>query len=93
MVSTLGLTPEQEDGAFAALYNVNLNQLTASATPGSAPASTDPADLMQAGFDQKDKALEAVLTPTQLENYRQQQALQLKAGKEIWGKMGITGSH
>ncbi len=96
MESTLGLTSEQEDGAFAALYEVNLSQLTGSATPASAPASTNLADIMQGvmqgGFDQKAKALESVLTPTQLENYRQQQALQAKAAKDIWSKMGVGGS-
>jgi len=93
MESTLGLTSEQEDRAFAALYDVNFNQLTGSPTPASAPASTNLADIMQGvmqrGFDQKAKALESVLTPTQLENYRQQQALQVKAANDVWSKMGI----
>jgi len=96
MESTLGLTSEQEDRAFAALYDVNFNQLTGSPTPASAPASTNLADIMQGvmqrGFDQKAKALESVLTPTQLENYRQQQALQVKAANDVWSKMGIGGS-
>jgi hypothetical protein len=98
MQSSLGLTPEQEDRAFAALYDVtfsqltNANGLTKGATPASAPASANPADIMQWTFDQKDKALESVLTPTQLENYRQQQALQLKAANDIWNKMGLNGS-
>jgi hypothetical protein len=91
MESTLGLTSEQEDRAFAALYEVNFNQLTGSPTPASAPASTNLADITQRGFDQKAKALESVLTPTQLENYRQQQTLQLKAANDIWNKMGING--
>jgi hypothetical protein len=37
--------------------------------------------------NQKAKALESVLTPTQLENYRQQQALQAKLVKEMLDKM------
>jgi RNA polymerase sigma factor (sigma-70 family) len=94
--STLGLTPEQEDRAFAALYDVGLNQLTGKAVPASAPASTNLADVMQGvmqgTLDQKTKALESVLTPTQLETYRQQQALQVKAANDIWTKMGINGS-
>jgi hypothetical protein len=98
MNSTLGLTSEQEDRAFAALYDVTLSQLTNVATPASAPAGTNLGDVMQtvygqmqAASDQKAKALESVLTPTQLENYRQQQALQLKAANDIWTKMGING--
>jgi hypothetical protein len=101
MESTLGLTSEQEDRAFAALYDVNFNQLTGSPTPTSAPASTNLADMMQGvvqgvmqgAFDQKTKALESVLTPTQMENYRQQQARQLKAANDILGKTdGANGS-
>jgi RNA polymerase sigma factor (sigma-70 family) len=90
METTLGLTPEQEDRAFAALYDVTLSQLTNGPTSPAAPASTNMADVLQSGFDRKNKALESVLTPTQLENYRQQQALQLKAANDIWAKMGIN---
>ncbi len=92
METTLGLTPEQEDRAFAALYDVTLSQLTNGPTSPAAPASTNMADVLQSGFDRKNKALESVLTPTQLENYRQQQALQLKAANDIWAKMGINAS-
>ena len=42
---------------------------------------------MQWVFDQKAKALETVLTPTQFDNYRQQQAIQIKLVKDIWTKM------
>ena len=97
MESALGLTSEQEDRAFAALYDVtfnqltNINGLTKGAMPTSVPASTNPADIMQWSFDQKDKALESVLTPTQLDSYRQQQALQLKAANDVWTRMGLNG--
>jgi hypothetical protein len=94
--STLDLTSEQEDRAFAALYDLDLNQLTGGAKPASMPTSTNLADPMQWApdllewtLDQKAKAREPVLTPTQLENYRQQQALQLQAAKDTWIKMGI----
>ena len=95
--STLGLTSEQEDRAFAALYDFDLNQLNGGAAPASKPASTNLADLMhwtmvdvqQWNLDQKAKALEPVLTPTQMGNYRQQQALQLQAAKDMWTKMGL----
>ncbi len=88
MQSTLGLTAEQEDRAFAALYEADLNQLTASATHNAA----NQADIIQSSFDQKAKALESVLTPTQLENYRKQQALAAKAANDILSKMGSSGS-
>ena len=41
--STLDLTTEQEDRAFAALYEVSLNQLTGSTKP----ATTNQAEAMQ----------------------------------------------
>ena len=82
MQSTLGLTSEQLDRVYAALYEVSLNQRTGSTGPPSTNQQTpdDPvaaqAEAMQLWADQKTKALESVLTLTQLENYRKQQALQ-----------------
>jgi RNA polymerase sigma factor (sigma-70 family) len=87
--SALGLSSEQEDRAFAALYEVNLNQLNGSTKP----ASTSKAEAMQWALDQKAKALEPILTPTQLEGYRQQQAIQAKLIKDVLSKMeGAGGS-
>jgi RNA polymerase sigma factor (sigma-70 family) len=85
--SSLDLTSEQEDKVFAALYEVSLNQLTGS----SRPTTTNQVEAMQWVFDQKAKALESALTPTQLETYRQQQATQLKLIKDIWSKMEGSG--
>ena len=93
MQSTLGLTSEQLDRVYAALYEVSLNQRTGSTGPPSTNQQTpdDPvaaqAEAMQLWADQKAKALESVLTPTQLENYRKQQALQAKLVKETMNKM------
>jgi RNA polymerase sigma factor (sigma-70 family) len=91
MQSTLGLTAEQVDKVYAALYEVTLNQITGRAKPASAN-SGDMVSVFQDASDQKVKALESVLTPTQLESYRQQQAAQLKITKDIWNKMGVTRS-
>ena len=97
--STLGLTSEQLDRAYAALYEVSFNQLTGSAKPPSpnqqAPgdAVAEQAQAMQWVMDQKTKALESVLTATQMENYRKQQALQAKLVQDIMSKMqGAGGS-
>ena len=88
-LQTLGLTQDQQDRAFASLYQVNFNQLTGSAKP---PPGTQ-ADVMQWTLDQKAKALESILTQPQLESYQQQQALQVKLAKDIWSKMqGAGGS-
>lgn len=84
-----GLTPDQQDRAFAALYNVTFSQLTGSAGP---PLGNQ-AEVMQWTLDQKAKALESVLTPAQLESYQQQQALQAKLAKDLWSKLqGADGS-
>jgi RNA polymerase sigma factor (sigma-70 family) len=97
MQSTLGLTAEQTDRVYAALYEVSFNQLTGRTQPPSTNprALDDPlaaqAEAMQWTLNQKTKALESVLTPTQLENYRQQQALQAKLEKEIMNKMQGAG--
>jgi len=99
MQSTLGLTSEQLDRVYAALYEVSFNQLTGSTRPPSTNqrASGEPvaaeAEAMQWILDQKAKALESVLTPTQLDKYRQQQALQAKLVKDIMSKMeGVGGA-
>jgi hypothetical protein len=47
---------------------------------------------MQWTLDQKAKALETVLTPTQLENYRKQQAIQLQTAKNIWSKLATVSA-
>ena len=87
--TTLGLSAQQQDGAFAALYDVNLNQLAGNTKP---PVGNQ-AEVMQWTLDQKAKALEPVLTPTQLESYQQQQAIQAKLAKDILSKMqGAGGS-
>ncbi len=82
-LQALGLSSDQEDRAFAALYELSFNQLTgrSKATSASQP------ELMQWMLDQKAKALEPVLTPAQMEKYRQQLAIQSKLASDIWGKM------
>jgi hypothetical protein len=85
--ATLGLTSEQQDRAFAALYDVTFNQLTG----GTKPPAGNQVDALQWTLDQKAKALESVLTPAQWENYQQQQAIQAKLMKDIMSKMGAAG--
>lgn len=80
---TLGLNADQQDRAFAALYEVSFNQLTGS----SKPTAGNQADAMQWMLDQKAQALQAVLTPAQMDTYRQQQAMQSKLMKDIMSKM------
>jgi hypothetical protein len=93
MQSTLGLTAEQADRVYAALYEVSFNQRTGRTQPPSTNPRVldDPlaaqAEAQQWTLNQKTKALESVLTPTQLENYRQQQALQATLVKEMLNRM------
>jgi len=84
--STLALTPDQEDRVFAALYEVTLNQLNGGVKPEPGNVA-GAADAMVLALDQKTKALEPILTPDQLDKYRQQQSLQAKMLKNIMGKM------
>jgi len=83
MTSTLNLSPEQEDQVYAALYELSFNQLSRRLTP----AATNQIGAIQYFADQKAKALEPVLTPAQLETYRQQQTAQVNMTKDILGKM------
>jgi hypothetical protein len=88
MQSTLDLTPEQLDQVYAALYELNFSQLTGVTKP----SSTNMAEAFQWILDQKAKALEPVLTPAQLDKYRQQLATQAKLQKDILNKMEGAGS-
>lgn len=83
MYSTLGLNEEQMDLVYAALYECTLDQLTGSARP----AYANEEDAMGWALEQKAKALEPLLTEAQLDNYRQQQALQAQLVKDIMSKM------
>jgi RNA polymerase sigma factor (sigma-70 family) len=87
--STLGLSSDQEDRVFAALYEVSFNQFTGAATP----VVTNSGDALRWASDQKIRALEPVLTATQMEKYRQQQALQVQLANDLLRKMqDPTGS-
>jgi hypothetical protein len=80
------LNSDQQDRAFAALYEVSFNQ----ATGKSKPPVGDQTATMQWMLDEKAKALETILTPSQFEMYRQQQAIQSKLARDIWVKMQGT---
>jgi len=82
MQVALGLTQQQQDQVFPVLYGQALGQMSGE------PADAPPADgSMEAWFNQqnarKNKALEGILTPAQLESYRQMQQSHLKMMKAI----------
>ncbi len=92
MQSTLDLTPEQQDRVYAALYEVSFNQLTGVTNPSPGDVG-GAAEALQWAMDQKARALEPVLTPAQLDKYRQQLALQAKVVKDVMSKLeGSSGS-
>lgn len=77
MQGSLGLSQEQQDQVFNALYDYTVAQLSGK-SPGAAPKDLDPVALIEWQFEQKAKALESVLTPAQLESYRKLQESQTK---------------
>ena len=82
MQNTLGLSSEQQDQAFGVLYQAAFNQMNGAATQTFANS----VDQLQWANDQKTKALESVLTASQLQSYRQQQDIQLKFLKDMLSK-------
>jgi hypothetical protein len=87
--SELNLTSEQADQASAALYQFWLDRRTGKAKSG---AKDDVEDFVWE-LDQQTKALEPILTPTQLESYRQTQAAMAKSARDLYSKMqGSSGS-
>jgi RNA polymerase sigma factor (sigma-70 family) len=91
MQTTLDLSSEQLDRVYAALYEVSFHQVTGS-TKTSPGEFAGAAEAMQQTMDQKARALEPILTPTQLAKYRQQQASQLKLLKAMVSRMEGSGS-
>ncbi len=85
---TVELTTEQQNQAFAALYQVNFDRLSGKTKP----TTTDETEVALWFLDQQTKALEPILTPTQLESYRQQQANQAKLIKDLSRKTEGSGS-
>ncbi len=84
----LNLTAEQADQAYAAVYQVTLERI-AKAKSGAKDEAADSARWR----DLQTKALESILTPTQLESYRQILAAPAKDVTDISSKTeGSSGS-
>jgi RNA polymerase sigma factor (sigma-70 family) len=86
LVATMGLSSDQQDRAFAALYDVNFSQLSGATKPNSGTQT----EIMRWVLDQKLRALEPILTPDQLAKFQQQQALQTKLTEDLLNKMQGT---
>jgi len=84
MMQSLNLSNEQQDQVFGALYQLTFKQLTESS---SAPGFANSAEQLEWVSQQKMKALEPILTPSQFTSYKQQQEIQLKFARQLLGKM------
>lgn len=82
MQNVLGLSQEQQDQVFNALYNHAQRRLAEQGSTLS-PRPGDPTAWMQRDLAEKLKALEGILTPAQLQSYRQMQEAQLKLMKNL----------
>ncbi len=91
MQNVLGLTQEQQDKAFPLLYEQTLQQLT-NAAAATTPKTSNQVAVMEQYFDGKIRALQGVLTPAQLDSYRQFQASQLKMMKTMMPQEGSAGT-
>jgi RNA polymerase sigma factor (sigma-70 family) len=74
MQTPLALTQEQQDQVYDALYHQRMEPKR-NPTP---PSSISPTSSMQWNLDQKVRALEGVLSPVQLEKYREIQEQKMK---------------
>lgn len=82
MQNVLGLSQEQQDRVFSALYEHTQKQLDGQAADPALPGS-DPTAMMERQIAAKVKSLEGILTPAQLQSYRQLQESQLKLMKSM----------
>jgi hypothetical protein len=80
----LNLTPEQADRAFAALYQVNVAEFTRRDKSGATGGEEQDARWK----DQQVQVLESILTPAQLESYRQINAAQTNSAGDPSSQMG-----
>lgn len=87
MENDLGLTTDQREKVYAVLYDQSLFQ--SKEEPAGSPAR-NPAEAMQSALERKLAALEGVLTPSQLESYRQQEQRQLDLMKKIVAQIEPT---
>lgn len=81
MHTAMNLTQEQQDQVFQILYEFNMDQLTGKLK--NPESSSDPAAEAQWLFDQMNKVLEPLLTPAQMEAYKQQQDAQIKLFRDL----------
>lgn len=85
MQNVLGLSQEQQDQAYEALYQQTLEMMSGNLAK-SLPQGMDPSAMLQLQMDQKTKSMEGILTPEQLQKYRQLQEKQMELIKNLMPK-------
>ncbi len=92
MRNALGLSQEQQDQLYPVLYNLSLNQATGPADSSANPPATDAnyiasferqIERQKEQLEQKLKSLEPILSPKQLETYRQSQEARINRMKDM----------
>lgn len=86
MEHALALTEDQQDKVFGVLYEQALLNSKAEST---SPQPASPAEAEQSALDRKLKALESILTPAQMQSYREEQQAQVNYMKSIVSRMGL----
>jgi len=89
MQGALGLSQEQQDRVFSALYDFTLDTLNGK-IEDSIPKDGDPAAAVSRHLDRKVRALEGVLTPEQMGSYRNLQESQAKMIQDMLPKAAPT---
>ena len=76
--SSLGLTQEQQDKVFSALYQQSVDPVSGLEATQKSASINDPAAALQQVFDKKVEALKPILTSEQLKTYRDLQEKQIQ---------------
>ena len=75
---SLGLTQEQQDNVFSALYQQSVDPVSGLVATSMEATISDPAAALQQAFDRKVEALRPILTSEQLKTYRDLQEKQIQ---------------
>lgn len=83
---SLGLTQEQQDKVFSALYQQSVDPVSGSEATQKSASINDPAAGLQQAFDKKVEALRPILTSEQLKTYRDLQEKQIQMIQALFPK-------
>jgi Spy/CpxP family protein refolding chaperone len=84
--SSLGLTQEQQDKVFSALYQQSVDPVSGLEATQKSASINDPAAALQQVFDKKVEALKPILTSEQLKTYSDLKEKQIQMIQAIFPK-------